>query len=95
MIELIRFRLAPGADVEAFREADSRVQSEFAYRQAGLRRRTVARADDGTWIVVDLWASAADADGAGQRWGQDPASAAFMSFVDAASVRTERYIELD
>lgn len=90
-----RFRLAAGADEEAFREADSRVQSEFAYRQAGLLRRTVARSDDGTWIVVDLWRSAADADAAEGRWGQDPATTAFMSFVDADSVRSERYTERD
>ncbi|HEY7946639.1 MAG TPA: hypothetical protein VID75_03120 [Acidimicrobiales bacterium] len=95
MIEIRTFHLAPGADVGAFAEADRRVQTEFAYRQPGLLRRTVARHDDGSWIVIDLWRTAADADGADERWGTDPAAAAFMAFVDPASVRTERYRELD
>jgi hypothetical protein len=95
MIEIMRFRLAPGADEEAFTAADSRVQSDFAYRQPGLLRRTTARGPDGSWIVIDLWRSAADADAADARWGRDPATAAFMGFVDAASVGTERYDTLD
>ncbi len=95
MIEIRTFRLVPGADVSAFAEADRRVQTDFAYRQAGLLRRTVARHDDGSWIVIALWRTAADADGADGRWDSDPAGGAFMSFVDPASVRTERYHELD
>jgi hypothetical protein len=95
VIVIRTFHLSPGADVAAFGEADRRVQTDFAYRQPGLLRRTVAHGDDGGWIVIDLWRTAADADGADERWGTDPAAAAFMSFVDAGSVRTERYHERD
>ncbi len=95
MIEIMRFRLAPGADEDAFRAADTAVQSEFAYRQPGLLRRTTARGDGGDWIVIDLWRSPADADAADALWGGDPVTAAFMAFVDAAGVTTERYQTLD
>jgi hypothetical protein len=95
MIEILRFRLVPGADEEAFAAADSRVQSDFAYGRPGLLRRTTARGADGAWIVIDLWRSAADADATEARWGRDPVTAAFMSFVDAATVETERYDTLD
>jgi len=95
LIEIMRFRLVPGADEDAFKAADGRVQSDFAYRQPGLLRRTTARADDGTWIVIDLWRSEPDADAAGGRWDGHPVTAQFMSFVDATSVRTERYRTLD
>jgi hypothetical protein len=95
MIEILTFRLTPGADEDAFRAADRLVQTDFAYRQPGLLRRTTARADDGAWIVIDLWRSAADADATDARFGDDPATAAFMSFVDGGSVRTERYTTLD
>jgi hypothetical protein len=94
MIEIMRFRLSPGADEEAFRAADVRVQSDFAYRQPGLLRRTTARDREGAWIVIDLWQSGRAADAADERWGQDPAAAAFMSFVDPDTVTTERYAEL-
>jgi hypothetical protein len=62
VIEIMRFRLPPGADEAAFLAADRRVQEEFAYHQPGLLRRTTARGQDGGWIVIDLWRSAADAD---------------------------------
>lgn len=95
MIEVMRFRLRPGADEQAFRDADARLQAEFAYRQPGLVRRTTARSAEGDWIVIDLWRSSADADACAARWAGDPVVASFMALVDAASVRTERYRELD
>jgi hypothetical protein len=95
MIEIMTFRLAPGAAEDAFRAADRLVQTDFAYRQPGLLRRTTARADDGSWIVIDLWRSAADADATDARWDADPVTAAFMALLDGASVRTERYATLD
>lgn len=91
MIEIMTFRLAPGADKAEFLVADGEVQSDFAYQQAGLLRRTTAHSADGTWIVIDLWRSDADADAVAARWGQDPLTARFMSFVDAATVTTARY----
>jgi hypothetical protein len=95
MIEILTFRLAPGADEQAFLTADGQVQSDFAYRQPGLLRRTTARGADGSWIVIDLWRSAADADAADTRWDGDSVAARFMSFLDPATVSTGRYTELD
>jgi hypothetical protein len=94
VIELMRFRLAPDADVEGFMAADKRLQMEFAYQQPGLLRRTTARGADGRWLVVDLWRSAADADACAARWDTDPVVAAFMAYVDSGSVESERYDEL-
>ncbi len=95
MIEILNFRLAAGADEDAFLEADRRVQVEFAYQQPGLMRRTTARSTDGEWIVVDLWRSADDADACAKQWEKDPVCQEFMGFLDSSSVRTERYFELD
>lgn len=96
-VETLTFRLAAGADEDAFLAADRRVQTEFAYRQPGLLRRTTARStsDEGGWIVIDLWASAADADACDARWPADPAAGAFMAFVDPSSVVSARYETLD
>jgi hypothetical protein len=95
MIEIMTFRLAPGADEAGFKSADRRVQTHFAYHQAGLLRRTTARRDDGVWIVIALWRSGQDADASGEDWNRDDLAAEFMSFIDASSVRTERYATLD
>jgi hypothetical protein len=95
VIEIMRFRLAGGADDRAFEATDRRVQIEFAYRQPGLQRRTVARSGDGEWIVIDLWRSEQDADRGAEAWEGDPATTAFMSFVDAGTLTVSRYDTLD
>jgi hypothetical protein len=95
VIEIMRFRLAQPADEQAFLAADRRVQTEFAYRQPGLLRRTVARAGDGEWIVIDLWQSQQDADHTAQAWEDDAVTAEFMSFVDAGTVSVGRYETFD
>jgi hypothetical protein len=95
VIEIMRFRLVPDADTHAFLTADRRVQAEFAYRQPGMLRRTVARAADGEWIVIDLWRSGVDADRATRAWEDDPVPAEFMGFVERASVSVDRFETLD
>ena len=95
MIEILRFRLSDGADEDAFLVADREVQSEFAYQQPGLVRRTTARGEHGEWVVVDLWRSVEEADMCSGRWGQDPVTAAFMRFVASESVTVERFFERD
>lgn len=95
VIEIMRFRLAPGCDEAKFIAADHRLQQEFAYQQPGLLRRTTARGADGDWVVIDLWRSAADADACAARWDSDPVVAAFMAVVDASSVTSERFQQLD
>lgn len=94
MIEITTFRLAPGTDTSAFLAADKRVQTEYFYLRDGLGRRTTARNDDGEWLVVTLWDSAASAEAADTAAPGDPAASAFWALVDAASVRTSRYEEL-
>jgi hypothetical protein len=95
MIEIRTFRLTPDADEAAFVAADHRFQTDFAYQQAGLLRRTTARGGNGTWVIIDLWRSDADADAAEEKFGHDPTTTPYLSFIDAASVRTDRYTTLD
>ncbi len=94
MIEILRFRLGPDVDEAVFLAADRRVQEEFAYQQPGLLRRTTARGRDGSWIVIDLWRSDADADACDARWQRDPVAQEFMALVDRQSVTVERYEQL-
>ena len=95
VIEIMRFHLREEADGLAFEAADRRLQTEFAYRQPGMLRRTVGRAPDGEWIVVDLWRTGEDADRAALAWECDPVTAEFMAFVDAGTVSVARFDTLD
>jgi hypothetical protein len=94
VIEIMRFRLPPGAEETAFLAADRRVQEEFAYQQPGLIRRTTARGEDGSWIVIDLWRSAADADACNARWERDEVAQGFVALLDSTSVSVSRYYTL-
>jgi hypothetical protein len=94
VIETMRFRLAAGRDEAEFLQADKELQEEFAYQQPGMLRRTTARGATGDWLVVDLWASVADADACAARWETDPVARRFMAFVDRSTVVTARYEEV-
>ncbi len=94
MIEMTRFHLTAGVEEGEFLLADRAVQEDFAYQQPGLLRRTTARGG-GSWIVIDLWRSAEDADACEAIWGDDPVTQRFMSLVDEATVSSERYTERD
>jgi hypothetical protein len=91
VIELMQFRLLPEASVDEFLTADHRLQTEFAYQQPGLLRRTTARGNDGEWVVIDHWRSAELAYACSEQWEHDEIAQAFMRFVDSASVRVQRY----
>ncbi len=91
----MRFRLLEEADGQAFEAADRRLQTEFAYRQPGMLRRTVGKSPDGEWIVIDLWHTGQDADRAALAWAGDPLTAEFMAFVDAGTVSVARFDTLD
>jgi hypothetical protein len=88
LIENLTFRLASGVDEADFLEADRKVQTELVPNLTGFIRRTTARGSDGEWLVVTLWASAAEADAA-------PPATDFMALVDPASVSVQRYSTLD
>jgi hypothetical protein len=95
VIEILRFRLAPGVDEAEFLAADKRLQTEFAYQQPGLLRRTAGRGPEGEWVVIDLWQTPADADQCDGVWGQDEVSEHFQSLVDRSTMQVNRYNELD
>ena len=89
VLEICSFLATAGDDVVL--AADARMQTEFAYRQPGLMRRTTARGDGGRWCVVTLWASAEDAERAERAGADDEVASAFWSSVDRDSLCVERY----
>ena len=95
MIEITRFRPAPGVDEATLVAANRRVQEEFHADTPGLLGRTVARGEDGSWIMICLWRSDADADDADARWERHELRRPILALLDSSSVSVERYQELD
>jgi hypothetical protein len=94
VIELMQFRLLPETTVDEFVAADDRLQTDFAYQQPGLLRRTTARGDNGEWVVIDHWRSESDANACAERWEHDTVAQAFMRLLDRSSVRVQRFSTL-
>jgi len=94
VLEVMQFRLLADTAIESFLAADRRLQTDFAYQQPGLLRRTAARGDSGEWVVIDHWRTAAEADACAERWERDPVAQTFMDLVDRSSVRVQRYTSL-
>jgi hypothetical protein len=95
VIEIMRFRLPPGADEAAFLAADRRIQEEFIYQQSGLLRRTTARGEDDGWLVMVHWRSSSDADAAEAQGERNELARAFWALLDSSSISVERFQELD
>lgn len=95
VVEVMTFRLREGAVEDEFLAADRDVQTEFVPTLRGFLRRTTARAADGEWAVVTLWASDEDAEASAVRAAADVAVGAFMALAEPTSVRTRRYATLD
>jgi hypothetical protein len=95
VIETHTFRLAEGADLAEFLDADRQVQTELMLRKPTFLRRTTARSGEGDWLVVVIWSSARDADIARTQLKDDQATTALMTFVDQPTFTTRRYETLD
>ncbi|HEY1633254.1 MAG TPA: hypothetical protein VGF64_00740 [Acidimicrobiales bacterium] len=95
VIETHTFRLAAGADIGAFLDADRWVQTELMRQQPTFLRRTTAHGGNGDWLVVVIWSSRTDADTAQAQFDDEPANAAFMALVNRSTFTTSRYETLD
>jgi hypothetical protein len=93
VIEIITFRIT--CDDETFLAADKRVQEDFFYQQPGMVRRTMARASDGTWLALTVWASETTAAVAAAHGHTDPSLVAIRRLVDPTSWQISQFETLD
>lgn len=85
-LEMVRFRLAEGADAEAFRAA-APVVTDWAARQPGFIYRSLAEEAGGDWLDLVWWSSEAAAKTAGEKFMADMKGTPFVSMIDPETVR--------
>ena len=61
VLEVETFTLATGVDAVAFRALDEQMQEWCYVNRPGLARRTTARADNGSYVVITLFGDASQA----------------------------------
>ena len=79
------FRLVAGTDEAVFIAADSAFQTDVVYHLPGMMRRTLARGEDGEWLVVTIWDTAEVAE------AEPPPSDELRAMVDDETVQVRRY----
>ena len=62
ILEVETFTLNPGVVAQEFRALDEQMQEWCYLNRTGLARRTTARNDDGSYVVITLFGEASHAD---------------------------------
>ncbi len=95
MIEILTFALRSGVDDGRFIAVDARVQTEFAYHQPGLARRTTGRDGDRRWLVLQVWTNAEGATAGRTAFDASELGAEFTSLIDPDTVTRQCFEGLD
>ncbi len=94
LIENATFRLVDEVSTEEFLSIDARFQEDFAYQQKGLLRRTTARSEDGTWLIMNLWDSLESADAPKDTTYSAAVIEAMHRCIDFSTHKVERFFDL-
>ena len=89
-LEMVAFKLAPGANKDAFVDAAPEV-TNWASQQPGFQYRTLVDRGEHGWIDMVWWASEADAKAAGEKIMTEMMSSKFMMMIDPNSVKMEHH----
>jgi hypothetical protein len=95
VIEISRFRLRDGQDVDDFIDIDAAYQTDFIYQQPGIVRRVVAHDLNGQWIVITNWRSKKDAENAKSAMSSSDAAACFELAVEGMTPSSEYFKALE
>lgn len=79
--EVVEFRLVKDADEAAFVEAATAMEP-FLKETGGMIKRTLSKAEDGTWTDHIIWASMDQAQAAAAAIMKRPEAGPFMSMID-------------
>jgi hypothetical protein len=90
IIEIVKFKLAPGTTAAAFQPLDRAVEVQHVSKQPGFISRESA-GDNGEWLVVVHWKSVKDAEASMTSFATAPAAQPFMAKLDASTMTMRRY----
>lgn len=94
VIEVTKFRLNDGTSVEDFVAINAKYQTDFAYQQVGLRRRTVAPGLGGQWLSLTVWGSKSDVHRADAEAALSTVAQEFEGCLEPSSKTVEYFKEL-
>ncbi len=90
-IEFAKFKLRAGVTDEAFLEAERNIRNGRIRQQQGYQGRELGKSENGEWLIIIRWESAADGEAWSPIFMQDPLGQAFAGCLDFSSMRQEHY----
>lgn len=91
IIEIATFKLKDGVTPDEFYPVDQAVESQHVSQQPGFISRDSAVTEDNEWLAVVHWRSMEDAEASMASFSEAPATAEFMSKLDADTMVMKRY----
>ena len=91
IVEVASFKLKAGVTPDEFYPVDQAVESQHVSQQPGFISRESAVSDDNEWLAIVHWRSIEDAEASMESFPSAPATAEFMSKLEADTMSMTRY----
>ena len=91
IVEIATFKLKEGVTPDEFYPVDQAVESQHVSQQPGFISRESAVSEDNEWLAIVHWRSMEDAQASMASFSSAPATAEFMSKLEADTMSMTRY----
>jgi heme-degrading monooxygenase HmoA len=93
-IEIVRFKLKPGVDLNNFIEENKKVEKNLIMKMPGILSRETARNEQGEVVVVLHWARPEDAQNSMDKFVAAAESKDFTALIDMDTFSMTRFVKL-
>ena len=91
IVEIATFKLKEGVTPDEFYPVDQAVESQHVSQQPGFISRESAVSEDNEWLAIVHWRSIEEAEASMASFSSAPATAEFMSKLEADTMSMTRY----
>ncbi|MEM1320826.1 MAG: hypothetical protein AAGG75_11255 [Bacteroidota bacterium] len=91
ILEVTTFNINSTVNPIEFAQRDVRVESDFTSQQPGFIKRQSGVNDQGEYVVLVYWKSAANADASMNKFMGDASVADYAQMIDASTMKMARY----
>lgn len=91
VLEVTTFHIKTTANAQVFSELDAQVETNFTSKQPGFIKRQSAVDENGNYLVIVYWETAADAQASMDTFMADTSVADYASMIEGSSMKMNRY----
>ncbi len=91
IMEVTTFKTGANVDMDAFSQADKKVEDAFTSKQPGFIKRQSAVNEKGEVIVIVYWKSLAEAEASMNKFMNDSSVASYAAMIDGPSMKMTRF----